>query len=306
MVERIGKRAEDLIPLLQAIQKRYNWLSPAALERLSQITEITPAAITGVSTFYHQFRHRPVGKHIIKTCVGTACHVKNSAVLDEAFRTQLKVRASEQTDASGDFTVEKVACLGCCMLAPVVQIDDVIYGHVEPWSVPDLLQDVLTADKRSDADRDEVVPLANAAGEARVCLCSSCVASGSRAIYSELRRQATALSLPVAVREVACTGLSFQTPLVEISLSNGRYRYGLVKTGDIRAILLRHFQPVTWLKRAGSRAYQTLEKVFTDESWIPPTRFSVDIRHAPDPFSKSQRRIVTEHAGVLKPHDIDD
>lgn len=306
IVGQIGKRPEDLIPLLQAIQNKFHWLPPAALERVAEITEITPAAITGVSTFYHQFRHRPVGRHIIKTCVGTACHVKGSAVLDEAFRTHLKLRPGEQTDERGDFTVEKVACLGCCMLASVVQIDDVIYGHVEPWSVPDLLRDVLTVDRKRGPESDQIASLGNATGEARVCLCSSCVAGGSRAIYSELKTQAAALRLPVAVREVACTGLSFQTPLVEISVPDGRYRYGQVKAGDVRVILLHHFKPVTWLKRAGAHVYHSLERVFTDESWTPPTRFSLDVRHPSDPFSRVQRRIVTEHSGVLKPQDIDD
>jgi NADH:ubiquinone oxidoreductase subunit E len=78
MVARIGREADDLIPLLQAIQERWHWLAPAALERLCEITDIKPAAVTGVSTFYHLFRHEPVGRHIIKTCIGTACHVSGA------------------------------------------------------------------------------------------------------------------------------------------------------------------------------------------------------------------------------------
>ncbi len=85
IVARIGRRVEDLIPLLQEIQKKHNWLPPATLERLTKVTEITPDAITGVSTFYSQFRHHPVGKHIIQTCVGTACHVGGGSLLDETF-----------------------------------------------------------------------------------------------------------------------------------------------------------------------------------------------------------------------------
>ena len=71
MVARIGREPDDLIPLLQAMQARWNWLPPAALERLCELTDIKPAAVTGVSTFYHLFRHEPVGRHIIKTCIGT-------------------------------------------------------------------------------------------------------------------------------------------------------------------------------------------------------------------------------------------
>src|SRR5690349_3277353 len=108
MVADIGRKAEDLIPLLQSIQKRYHWLPPAALEHLCEITDIKPSAVTGVSTFYAQFRHRPVGRHIVKMCVGTACHVTGSGILDEAFRRHLKIAANEDTDPDGDFTVETV------------------------------------------------------------------------------------------------------------------------------------------------------------------------------------------------------
>lgn len=130
-VKQIGDKPEHLIPLLQTIQKHFNYLPKPTLERLCEITEITPDAVTGVSTFYSQFRHYPVGKHIIKTCVGTACHVSGANILDESFRTELDIPTDSNTDPTNEFTVEKVACLGCCMLAPVVQIDDVIYGDAE-------------------------------------------------------------------------------------------------------------------------------------------------------------------------------
>src|SRR6185436_13049084 len=137
-----------------------------------------------------------------------------------------------------NFTLETVACLGCCMLAPVVQIDDVIYGHVEPSTIPDLIRDVLDADASVQINGESLGILPNAAGEARICLCSSCVAGGTRAVHSELVTQARVLSLPVSIREVACTGHSFQTPLVEIALQdNSQFRYGLVRPEDVRAIL---------------------------------------------------------------------
>jgi NADH-quinone oxidoreductase subunit F len=307
MVAEIGREAEDLIPLLQAIQKRFHWLPPEALERLCEITEIKPTAITGVSTFYAQFRHRPVGRHLVKTCVGTACHVTGSGVLDEALRKHLKIPADDDTDANGDFTIGTVACLGCCMLAPVVQIDDVIYGHVEASGVPELIRDVLATDAIHQQDGEDSPALANAAGEARICLCSSCVAGGSRDVYFELKKQASELALPVSVREVACTGHSFQTPLIEIALQDqNHFRYGLVKPEDVRAILLKHFTPTTWLRRAGASVCQILERIFTEEEPVAPVRFSKDVRFKLDPFSAKQKRIVTEHAGELRPEDIDD
>jgi len=308
MVARIGRRAEDLIPLLQAIQARWNWLPPAALERLCEITDITPAAVTGVSTFYHLFRHEPVGRHIIKTCVGTACHVSGADTLAEALRTQLKLKPGQHTDAEGVFTLERVACIGCCMLAPVVQIDDVIYGPVRSWDVPDLLRDFLALQQARPAEEDREAGEGSAAGEVRICLCSSCVAGGARAVHEELGRLVRELGLPVRVKNVGCTGISYQTPLVEVAApGDRRHRYGQVKPGDCRQILLQHFRPTHWTRRVGARLFHALEMLFTDESWTPPTRFSTEVRHRlKDGDGSRQTRICTEHAGAMMPLSLDD
>ena len=143
IIKKIGTTPEKVIPILQAIQNQYNYLPEAALQRVSEITDITPASITGVSTFYSQFRHTPVGKHIIHICNGTACHVKGADFVYDAFKRNLKIRLEEDTDSERLFTIQKVACLGCCTLAPVVQIDDVTYGHVKPDGVPKILKDFL-------------------------------------------------------------------------------------------------------------------------------------------------------------------
>ncbi len=91
-VERLGRRTEAVIPILQAIQAHYRYLPREAMERVCKLTEITPATIAGVSTFYSQFRHRPVGKHIISVCHGTACHVKGSGLVQDALERHLKIR----------------------------------------------------------------------------------------------------------------------------------------------------------------------------------------------------------------------
>jgi len=125
-----GTHKNNLIPILQAIQAEFNYLPQQALEKVCELTEITQSQITGVSTFYSQFRHSPAGKHSIKVCVGTACHVKGAMQVFDAFKRNLKLEGNKDTDAEGLFTLEQVACLGCCTLAPVVQIDKVTYGHV--------------------------------------------------------------------------------------------------------------------------------------------------------------------------------
>ena len=121
IVEEIGRGPEAVIPILQAIQEHYRYLPEEALERVCEITEIRPAQITGVSTFYSQFRNLPMGQHLISLCDGTACHVKGSMKIYEALREHLNITDSNDTDPEGVFTVQKVACLGCCTLAPVLQ-----------------------------------------------------------------------------------------------------------------------------------------------------------------------------------------
>ncbi len=148
-VERLGRRPEAVIPILQAIQAHYRYLPEPALERVCWLTEITPAQITGVATFYKQFRHRPVGRHMISVCHGTACHVKGSELVQDALQHRLKLCDGEDTDRDGLFTVQKVACLGCCTLAPVVQIDGVTYGRLTPSMVPEVLGDFLHREKEN-------------------------------------------------------------------------------------------------------------------------------------------------------------
>ncbi|MFV1994283.1 MAG: NAD(P)H-dependent oxidoreductase subunit E [Verrucomicrobiales bacterium] len=309
MVARIGGRPEDLIPLLQAIQKKYNYLPKPALQRLSELTRIRPADITGVSTFYSQFRHYPVGKHIIKTCIGTACHVKGASVLEDTFRNRVATPKGEHTGTHDLFTVEEVGCLGCCMLAPVVQIDETIYGDVRPYNIPDLLTDFLASQQDGSRDGDETAGAESGAiGDIRICVCSSCVAGGSGVVYEELQKLVGELALPARVKTVGCTGFSYQTPLVEVSVYNDkRYRYGQVGKGDVRALLLRHFRPASWARRAGARVFHLLESFHTDESWDPPTRYSKDVRDSVDArFEGPQKRFVTEHAGILDPVSIED
>ena len=100
-VERLGRRTEAVIPILQAIQSHFRYLPREAMERVCRLTEITPATIEGVSTFYTQFRHRPVGQHIISVCHGTACHVKGSELVQDALERQLGIARGSDTTPRG-------------------------------------------------------------------------------------------------------------------------------------------------------------------------------------------------------------
>jgi len=307
IVARLGRSPQALIPILRAVQEELHYLPKAALRRVSEATGIHPSRVFGVSTFYSQFRHRPAGRHTIKVCVGTACHVKGGETVYETFRKHLAIRGDEDTDAEGGFSVEKVACLGCCMLAPVVQIDDVTYGFVETRRVPEVLRDFLESRKQATEAAKALAVEGRAQGEIRTCLCSSCVAAGAKDVSEEFRRQVWALNLPVLLKSVGCTGRSFEAPLVEVAVEGGhRFRYGLVKPVDARGILLAHFRPSGVTRRLRASVWEALGRVLEGRPFEPVTRFPAHARQGLDgTCGDRQRRLVTEGAGEMDALDVD-
>jgi NADH-quinone oxidoreductase subunit E len=123
-----GKKG-NLIPLLQGAQELYGYIPREVFQKIAADTAIPLSDLYGVATFYAQFRLSPVGKHIVKVCHGTACHVQNAVEITEALEEALKVKDGETT-ADRLFTLESVACLGCCSLAPVMMIGDHTYGKL--------------------------------------------------------------------------------------------------------------------------------------------------------------------------------
>lgn len=127
-----GRGKESAIILLQAIQSHYRYLPDEALHRLCELTEITPGEVAGTSSFYGQFRRSPVGKHVVRVCHGTACHVAGARQITEELRRHLHIPEDADTDAERLFTVDEVACLGCCSLAPVLTVDGHTSGRLTP------------------------------------------------------------------------------------------------------------------------------------------------------------------------------
>lgn len=119
----------NMIPLLQGAQTVYGYLPHKVFIKISEETGIELSDMYGVATFYAQFRLHPVGKHIIKVCHGTACHVQNANSISDALHELLKIKDGETTD-DRLFTLETVACLGCCSLAPVMMIDGETFGKL--------------------------------------------------------------------------------------------------------------------------------------------------------------------------------
>ncbi|MDR2199407.1 MAG: NADH-quinone oxidoreductase subunit NuoE [Deltaproteobacteria bacterium] len=128
----------SLIPVLQGAQDAYGFLPIAALQAIAKRLNVPISQIYGVVTFYAQFRLVPRGKHVIRSCQGTACHVRNSARILESLKTVLGVAPGDTTEDL-KFTLETVACIGCCSLAPVMMIDTDAHGRLRPDRVPKIL-----------------------------------------------------------------------------------------------------------------------------------------------------------------------
>ena len=141
IVESVGREPEMAIPLLQEIQKRHGYLSEEMLEAVAGEIGMPVADFYGVATFYSQFRFTPSGKHLIKVCKGTACHVAGADILFSAISDELGVGDGETTEDLL-FTLESVACLGCCSLAPVVMIDEKVYGKLTAVKIRKILKGI--------------------------------------------------------------------------------------------------------------------------------------------------------------------
>ena len=145
VLKEYAKVPGSLITILQNAQELYGYLSPDAINYISEQTGIMPAKIYGVATFYAQFRLEPIGKYLIMLCKGTACHVNGADMIEEAISEHLDIQDGETTE-DGIFTLNNVACLGCCSLAPVMMVQsadgDETYGNLTKDSVKDILDEI--------------------------------------------------------------------------------------------------------------------------------------------------------------------
>ncbi|MFW5858332.1 MAG: NAD(P)H-dependent oxidoreductase subunit E [Planctomycetota bacterium] len=132
ILDRLGRGPEMAIPLLQAVQREAGYVPRDAMEYIVAHSEIDAAQLYGVATFYTQFRLTPVGRRRIRVCHGTACHVAGATEVSEAVRDELGLADGEDTTADRFATVEEVACLGCCSLAPVAMVDETSHGKLTP------------------------------------------------------------------------------------------------------------------------------------------------------------------------------
>ena len=302
-----GRDPEKVIFILQEVQKRLNWLPSEALKHIIKVTDITPGQISGVSTFYSQFRHLPVGKHIIKICAGTACHVKGAPLISDAFKRVLKI--DEKRNASPDnlFSIEEVACLGCCTLAPVVQIDGKTYGHVKPTQVDEIIQDFLTSGNKRinsrDADVNEDID-----AEIRIGIGSCCVAGGSKEILTEILEIKERYDLNIRLKPVGCVGVCNQTPLMEIVTKEKIHsRYTKVSKLQVEEILLKHVRPRTINKRIKYNINDLVDTFLSDDKLTSQVNIPGELREKYlNNFLNYQVHLATKNSGILSPESYDE
>jgi len=308
VVEAAGRSPDAVIPILMALQAEYRYLPDAALKRVCELTDITPASIVGVATFYDHFRFRPMGANVLRVCHGTACHVKGAPNLQNEIEARLSIPEGEDTDSQGNYTLMKVGCLGCCTLAPVVQSEHRTFGLLTPAGVPELLVDIeRAAAVAGSAPGAVAIEPGDGQGEIRVGLGSCCAVKGSLDLLHGLRAAVADAGLETMVRRVGCVGACHRTPIVEVVAPGREPRlYAEVTPDEAERIVRDNFRPKGLTRRIKAAALNLLAPLVGGDVDARGNAYLTDVR---DPqvteFLGKQVHIATEHFGVLDPVDID-
>ena len=306
-----GHSPDAVIPILQSIQSHYRYLPEEALRYVCEKGGISPSQVSGVSTFYTQFRHSPVGKHIIRVCEGTACHVSGAVEVGNELRRCLHMKENSDTDPSGQFTIERVACIGSCSLAPVITIDENIYGHLSALSAGETLQNFIrSAESPSNGNGRHRKSLQHLRPpkkpyppvEIRIGMGSCGIASGAREVHAALEHQVGMMGGGAEITSVGCRGICHHEPLIEI-VDNGRSTlYGNVKPSDVRKIVRKHVKSRGLIKKIHVGFRDTRARIFDDCAWKPLSERKVDAT----PYTGKQVHIVLENCGIVDPLSLED
>ena len=150
----LGNGRSKLIPILQFIQEKLAYLPAEAIHIVADHLNISPSEVYGVATFYNQFRFNPPGRNPIRVCLGTACHVKGGGIILENFERKLEIKEGETTN-DREFSIERVACVGCCALAPVTLVGETVHGHMQPSKVEGLVLRAQIKKEKQTRERQE-------------------------------------------------------------------------------------------------------------------------------------------------------
>lgn len=154
ILESSNSDGTSLVTLLQAVQSRFGYLPREAMVEVARVKGVSPAAVFGVASFYNQFRMIPPGKHPVKMCMGTACHIKGGNAILKVWEAKLGIREGEVTE-DRLYSLDRVACVGCCAMAPVAVVGEEVYGNMMPTTVDGIMLAVELAEKREREQKNE-------------------------------------------------------------------------------------------------------------------------------------------------------
>jgi len=149
-----SKERGMLIPILQMIQDTLAYLPPEVITIVADYLDLTESDVYGVATFYNQFRFNPPGKNPIKVCLGTACHVKGGDIILENFERKLEIEEGETT-SDREFSIERVACVGCCAIAPVALVGETVHGNMAPSKVEGLILRIHVEKEKEEREKQK-------------------------------------------------------------------------------------------------------------------------------------------------------
>jgi NADH-quinone oxidoreductase subunit F len=308
-LERLGDAPESVIPILQAMQDHYGYLPAEGLLRVCEASRITPASIAGVSSFYDMFRHEPVGKYVVQMCHGTACHVGGVERVENALRRHLRIAEGAHTDPERRFTIERVACLGCCTLAPVVRIAEETIGHATAESVPSAIAGFLASRKRSAAAKADLGSANGRVGgaEIKVCLDSCCVAKGTDRVFEALRQALAESGAKATVKRVGCVAACYRTPLIEVAQPDcPTVTYTGLAVDQAGELVRKHFRPTGVVGRLSQFWTRALDTFLIDDENGAVHPSASEANPTVRAFFRRQIHIAMEHYGRLDPLDLDE
>ncbi|MFH1830177.1 MAG: NADH-quinone oxidoreductase subunit NuoF [Pseudomonadota bacterium] len=294
IINELGKEKGMAIPMLQAAQKALGYLPKEAIQYIAEKTGIPGAVLYGVATFYTQFRLHPVGKHILKVCHGTACHVAGAVGISEALGDALDILPQGGTTKDNFYTVEHVACLGCCSLAPVAMIDEEVHGKLTRPKVANIVLEFRKkkgSGKEADPSKGldvKKADLNNKTIKKVMVGTGSCgIASGAQSVLDLFKAASARFDLGYEVVETGCIGMCHREPIVELEAVDGtRTLYGGVDLGIVKKIITEHIAQGNVV----SKNIIDITKPNTPEHAV---------------FAK-QHRIVLENCGVIDPERIEE
>jgi NADH-quinone oxidoreductase subunit F len=309
-VARLGPEPDTVIPVLQALQDHYGYLPEEGLRRVCAQSRVTPASISGVASFYDMFRLKPAGKHIVRVCRGTACHVTGAERVQEALRRELQIGHGDDTDARGEFTVEEVACLGCCTLAPVVRIGESTFGHTTSEKAGGIIQEFLARfhSRTTARSTEELLGPGNGRPQINIGLGSCCMAKGSDEMFHALERSVKETGADVLIKRVGCVGMCHRTPMIEVvKPGTASAFYAGLDPAEARNLVLRHFRGRGLLRKAGRVWSRALDLLLKDEREDKVANAALDVRQPEvGAFLGRQVHIATEEFGKVDPLNLDE